>query len=257
MAKKLKDWFDRECARRLGTAINNNHHSFDVQDYVDAVDAGLGGLELKDRVYLMASALFDRLPDDYHEISSILSASLGPPLDGETGMFTKGYWLMPIARLVEEFGQDHIDLSLTLCAEITRRHTAEYAVRPYLRAEPEKAMRYVRSWVHSADPHIRRLASEGIRPRLPWAKRLELFIEHPEAALDAVAPLRTDRSRYVQTSVANLINDISKDHPDLIRALALDWSKERHDVTDWIVRHGTRTLRKSDEVRSRSSNTVV
>ncbi|MGB1311610.1 MAG: hypothetical protein ACPG47_10375, partial [Leucothrix sp.] len=161
MAKKHKDWFDRDCATRIGDAIKPNYAAFDTVGYSAEVDAGVSALELKDRVLLMATGLRSRLPEDYVEAAAILTASLGEPLPGETGMFTEGYWLMPIARVVEEFGNDHFDVSMVLCAEITRRHTSEYAVRPYIEANPEQALTTLSEWTQSPDLHIRRLASEG------------------------------------------------------------------------------------------------
>ncbi len=244
MAKKHKDWFDRDCAVRLGAAVKANYAAFDSEGYADEVDNGVAELELKDRVLFMASGLRDRLPKDYIKAAEILKASLGTPLQGETGMFTEGYWLMPVARLVEEFGRDDFDVSMGLCAEITRRHTSEYAVRPYIEAEPERALATLKKWIESPDLHIRRLASEGVRPRLPWAKRLQIFIDNPKPIIELVTPLRADPSLYVRKSVANLINDVSKDHPELIKAVAKDWKRDKEPKTDWIVKHGTRTLTK-------------
>lgn len=244
MAKKHKDWFDRDCALRLGHAIHANYAAFNTEDYADEVDAGVSELELKDRVLLMATGLRQRLPSDYAEAAAILTASLGDPLPGETGMFTEGYWLMPVARFVEEFGLEDFDTSMALCAEVTRRHTSEYAVRPYIEADSERALSTMRDWIQSPDLHIRRLASEGVRPRLPWAKRLQLFIDDPEPILDLVTPLRSDPSLYVRKSVANLINDVSKDHPERIKTLAEQWRQDKDPKTEWIVKHGTRTLRK-------------
>jgi 3-methyladenine DNA glycosylase AlkC len=248
MAKKHKDWFDRDCATLLGEAIEANYPSFDTSGYSREVEAGVSELELKDRVLFMATGLRKRLPEDYAEAAAILTASLGEPLPGETGMFTEGYWLMPVARLVEEFGREHFDISMALCAEITQRHTSEYAVRPYIEAAPERALATLSQWVQSPDLHIRRLASEGVRPRLPWAKRLQIFIEDPEPILELVAPLRADPSLYVRKSVANLLNDVSKDHPERIKSLAEEWTQDKNVKTDWIVKHGTRTLRKKGDI---------
>ena len=244
MSKKLKDWFDRDCAIRIGHAVKANFKSFDVIAYANEVAEGVQNFELKDRVLLMAEGLRNRLPKNYEKAAGILSKSLGPPLAGEVGMFTEGYWLMPVARLVEEFGRNDFDTSMNLCEEITRRHTSEYAVRPYIESDPKRAFQFLRRWVRSPDLHLRRLASEGVRPRLPWAKRLQVSIDDPERAIKLVTPLRADPSLYVRKSVANLINDISKDHPQLVKSLATQWLREQSDATEWIIRHGTRTLRK-------------
>lgn len=245
MAKKLKEWFDRDCAVRIGDAIRVHDPSFDLEGFVDEVESKVPPLELKDRVFVMAAALRDRLPRAYPQAAERLRLSLGPPLPGDTGMFTEGYWLMPIARFVEEFGLDHFDVSMNLCAEITQRNTSEYAVRPYIAADLERALRFAREWATSPNQHVRRLASEGFRPRLPWAKRLDILVEDPEPALALVEPLRADPSRYVRKSVANLINDVSKDHPGRIEALAAEWGRGADETTKWILHHGTRTLRKT------------
>lgn len=244
MAKKLKEWFDRDCALRIGEAIRIHLPAFDLEGFVEEVDSKVPPLELKARVLVIATALFERLPSPYPKAAAVLERSLGPPLPGDTGMFTEGYWLMPIARFVEEFGLEHFDISMALCAEVTKRHTSEYAVRPYIAADLDRALRFVREWVKSPNQHVRRLASEGLRPRLPWARRLDIFVEDPEPALEAVEPLRADPSRYVRKSVANLINDISKDHPNRIESLATEWRRGAHENTKWILHHGTRTLRK-------------
>ena len=244
MGKKLKEWFDRECAIRLGEAVNRNYSGFDVVGYADEVEAGVAALELKARVKLMADGLRTRLPKDYERAAAILAASLGRPLEAETGMFTEGYWLMPVARLVEDHGQENFETSMSLCAEITRRHTAEYAVRPYIKVDPARALTIMRGWAVSPDLHLRRLASEGVRPRLPWATKLELFVKDPEPILHLVTPLKADPSRYVRVSVANLINDVSRDHPDRVIELVKEWRADDNPLTGWIVRHGTRTLSK-------------
>ncbi len=244
MAKKLKDWFDRDCAARLGRAIAAHHGSFDVDAYAGEIDRGIAGLELKERVRLMSDALRARLPTDYKQAAPILKASLGPPLDGETGMFTTGYWLMPVAQLVEDHGTNDPDISLDLCQAITQRNTAEYALRPYLEQHTAKTLGRVQTWTNHQSSHVRRLASEGVRPRLPWARQLEAFIADPSSALAVAERLRADPSPYVRKSVANLINDVSKDHPETVLDLVTQWQIGAPKETQWIIHHGTRTLRK-------------
>lgn len=244
MAKKLKDWFDSDCATLLGRAIKANHKTFDVDSYAAEVDRGVRALELKDRIGLMSDALRARLPEDYKEAAAILAASLGQPLEGETGMFTTGYWLMPVARLIEDHGADELKTSLDLCEAITQRHTAEYAIRPYLERYPCETLTRIHQWVRHSNCHVRRLASEGVRPRLPRARRLNAFIENPESAIAVAHTLRSDPSPYVRKSVANLINDISKDHTALVIQLVERWQEDASQNTKWIILHGTRTLRK-------------
>jgi len=240
--KKHKDWFNGDCALRIGQSIESVWPEFDTRGYSRIVARSVGNLELKDRVLLMATELRERLPEDYDETADILLESLGPTLPGETGMFTEGYWLMPIARLVEEFGLEDFDTSMKLCEAITQRHTAEYAMRPYIEQNTKKSIKYLRRWSKAKNLHVRRLASECARPRLPWARKLNVFIEEPQTVIDLVTPMRTDPSLYVRKSVANLINDVSKDHPALVKNLVKEWRKDKNDFTDWVIKHGTRSL---------------
>ena len=151
---------------------------------------------------------------------------------------------MPVVRLVEDHGTDELHTSLDLCEAITQRHTAEYAIRPYLELGPSKTLTRIHKWVRHPNSHVRRLASEGVRPRLPWARRLNAFIENPESTIAVAHALRSGPSHYVRKSVANLINDISKDHTALVIELVERWQEDASQVTEWIIRHGTRTLRK-------------
>ncbi|MEO1420826.1 MAG: DNA alkylation repair protein [Pseudomonadota bacterium] len=244
MAKKLKDWFDGECATLLGRAIKANYKTFDIERYAAEVNQGVGPLKLKDRVGVMSDALRARLPQDFEEAGAITTASLGPRLEGETGMFTSGYWLMPVARLVEDHGIHDLETSLDLCEEITQRHTAEYAIRPHLEAYPSETLTRLNQWTRHSSSHVRRLASEAVRPRLPWARRLSGLTEDPGSAIAIACALRSDPSPYVRKSVANLLNDLSKDHPALVIELVGRWQDTASRATNWVIRHGTRTLRK-------------
>ncbi len=161
---------------RLGEAISAVDPSFDATQYAGAVAKAVAGKELKARVFAMAELLRQHMPDDFARAAEVLEGALGPELDGETGIFTYGYWLMPVARFVEEFGTDDWEASMRLCEAVTRRHTGEYAVRPFLAPEVERTLIRMAEWSASPSPHVRRLASEGARPRLPWAKRLDNFL---------------------------------------------------------------------------------
>lgn len=134
-----------------------------------------------------------------------------PELPDESGMFTTGYWLIPVARFVEEFGTNDWETLMRLCEEITKRHT-----------------------------------SEGARPRLPWAKRHDGFVCDPEPILTLVEPLRADASPYVRKSVADLLNDVSKDHSNRVMSLCIRRSAEGDERTQWIVRHGLGSLTKTN-----------
>lgn len=242
--------FGAESAEILGKTIVESYPDFDLAGYVKEVEAEVEGLELKDRVMKMTVALRKRLPDDYKHAVQILVDSLGAEIEGDDGMFTEGWYLMPVARFVEEYGLHDWQTSLDALNQITRRHTSEYAIRPFIEQHYGDVMPILGEWVHSPSHHVRRLVSEGTRPRLPWAKKLQMFIDDPRPALALLEPLRSDESLYVRKSVANHLNDISKDHPELVLDTVERWLQESPtEHTRWIVKRGLRTLTKLDDPR--------
>ncbi len=246
-----KDDFGAEGAAVLAKTIHAVHPEFPVREYVHEIAEAVEGLELKARVRVMSAALRRHLPPTYEDALAILVESLGPELADDEGMFTHGWYLMPVARFVEDYGLDSFDRSLAALREITRRHTSEYAIRPYLVRYPEQTLACLREWVHDPSPHVRRLVSEGTRPRLPWASRLEAFARDPRPVVALLDHLVDDPSAFVRKSVANNLNDISKDHPEYVLSTADRWlAQSASERTTWIVRHGLRTLIKAGDQRA-------
>ncbi|MDO5511462.1 DNA alkylation repair protein [Corynebacterium sp.] len=240
----LKRHFTGDCARRIAAMVGER---LDGEDFAGAVDRRVEGLELKDRVLVIAEELRERLGGDYVASISMLVDALGPELRDDQGMFTESWYLMPVARFVEEFGLEHPRESLAAIEEITRRHTGEYAIRPYLARWPQLTMDTIRTWAESDSHHVRRLASEGIRPRLPWAGRYAPFVADPRPVIAVLDMLIDDPSLYVRTSVANNLNDISRDHPGLAVETARRWWAMDSERTRWIVTKGLRTLVKQGD----------
>ncbi|GAB3689106.1 DNA alkylation repair protein [Nocardiopsis oceani] len=249
----LKNHFDGAAARVLGASIQRVHPGFDADGYASEVDGRVGPLELKDRVMVMAEGLRDRLPSHYPDAVGVLVEALASTseLGEDEGMFNDGFHLMAVARFVEEFGLDHPEASLPALVEITKRHTSEFAVRPYVQHHYEPTMALIRACAVDPDPNVRRFASEGIRPRLPWAARLPGFVTDPAPVLEVLELLRSDPSKYVRTSVANNLNDISREHPGLVLDLVERWTRESPTPeTAWTVRHALRTLVKQGDQRA-------
>ncbi|WP_107038258.1 DNA alkylation repair protein [Brumimicrobium mesophilum] len=249
--KKLKLWFDQELAELLADKIIALYPIFNKSSFVKAINQKISNLELKDRIAIIADELGNHLTTDYDTNARILTQILGPENEEETGMFTNFYWIMPIAKYVEKYGLNHFETSMHLIEEITKRNTGEYAIRSFIEAYPQKTMNKMFEWSTNSNKHIRRLASEGGRPRLPWAPKLDLFIEDPSPLLPILNNLKDDQSKYVQKSVANCINDILKDNKEIGLQLIESWKEENMSKErKWIIKHALRNLIKNGEIKN-------
>lgn len=222
--------------------------SFDHNAFTHNATTGLEPLELKDRVEKMADALYRGFNGDYPKGAASLIKILGPENEKETGMFTEYYWVMPIAKFVEKYGLEDFEVSMHAIEEITKRNTGEYAIRPYLEQHQQKTLAQMKACSHNPNVHVRRLSSEGVRPRLPWAKKLDTFIDNPKPIIPILNNLKDDPSRFVQKSVANCLNDILKDNYEMGKDVIERWntmriSKERK----WIIKHALRNLIKAED----------
>jgi 3-methyladenine DNA glycosylase AlkC len=238
--KKLKYWFDKDLAILLAGKIQEAYDSFDSTGFIKKASVGLNGLELKDRVEFLADNLNEKLPGEYKSAIRILTKILGPENEKETGMFTEGYWIMPLAKYVEKYGLDHFDTSINAIKEITKRNTGEYCIRPFIDKYPEKTLAVMQQWSEDNNVHVRRLSSEGLRPRLPWARKFDRFIENPKPILAILDNLKDDESRFVQKSVANNLNDILKDNYQVGINVIKKWSKNATRNRSWIIKHALR-----------------
>lgn len=244
--KKLKFWFDKELALILSDRIQEIYPSFGQQQFVKAVDQQVQSLELKDRVEVISDLLHAHLTNSYPKNVEILIQILGPENVDETGMFTNYYWVMPIAKYIEKYGLNDFDLSLQAIEEITKRNTGEYAIRPYLEHYPTQTLEVMLDWSKSKNFHVRRLSSEGVRPRLPWASQLKLFMEDPRPILPILDNLKDDPSKYVQKSVGNCLNDILKDNLSIGMNVINKWRFNPTKERQWIIKHSIRNLIKQD-----------
>jgi 3-methyladenine DNA glycosylase AlkC len=160
------------------------------------------------------------------------------------GRGIEGWAVMPMTHYVGLQGLAHFDLSMMLLKEMTKRSSSEFGIRFFLLAEPERTLSVLETWVGDSNVHVRRLISEGTRPRLPWAMRLPAFVRDPAPILPLLEALKDDGEEYVRRSVANNLNDIAKDHPDLVARIARQWLKGADKNRRRLVRHACRTLIK-------------
>jgi 3-methyladenine DNA glycosylase AlkC len=205
-----------------------------------ALDGDWADRELKDRMRHLSHCLHATLPAEYPETLPLLL---------QAAPSFRGLQAMVFCDYVEVYGLDHWELSLPALGELTPLGSSEFAVRPFLDQYPKRAMPTLRAWATDDDPAVRRLASEGSRPRLPWAMALPKFKQDPTLALEILELLKDNPSEMVRKSVANHLNDISKDNPDLAIEVAERWlghSAER----DWIVKHACRTMLKAGDRRA-------
>ena len=246
--KKLKLWFDEELAQMLISKIQEVYSKFSDQRFAQYISSRIDTLELKDRVEVFADAFHQEWKDDYQTGVQILLQILGPENEKETGMFTDFYWVMPIAKYVEKYGLNHYDLSMHAIEEITKMNTGEYTIRPYLEQYPKEALIQMKMWSKSNNSHVRRLSSEGVRPRLPWANKLDAYIKNPKPIIPILNQLKDDPSKYVQKSVANCLNDILKDNYEIGQGLIEKWqAKSIGKERKWIIKHALRTLDKKKD----------
>ncbi|PCG86946.1 DNA alkylation repair protein [Streptomyces sp. WZ.A104] len=232
----FKEELSPELIGRLADDLAGASASFDRTAFEQLACTGIGDLELKARIDWIARALAATMPASPEEADQVIRAALGS--EGLTGWAS-----MPVNTYVASALIERPDIALPLLAALTPRYTAEFAIRPFIDAHYEGTMNQLRAWTTDPDEHVRRLVSEGTRPRLPWAAQISQFIADPSPALALLEPLVNDESLYVRRSVANHLNDISKDHPDLVIDTATRWARSSTQG-DFVVRHGLRTLVK-------------
>lgn len=244
MAEPLKKFYNQALITRLGHSIEAVHPSFPVEDFVAEVLTDFESLELVPRARKIAAGLTRYLPTDYPEALEILLASFGPKLEDTETFGMEPFFYMPHGLYVAEHGLGHFGLSMRACYELTQRFSAEFCIRPFLDEYPEKALAQLEQWTRDPSPHVRRLVSEGTRPRLPWASRLTVFRDDPSPVLRLLELLKDDPELYVRRSVANHLNDIGKDHPELMATTARSWMSDASEERHWVVRHALRSAVK-------------
>lgn len=238
----FKDHFDQALCQELGQRAAVLAPGFDAQRYQAALPTELQGLEMKARVRALAEALWHGLGLSFDEAMPVLTGMLDAVPQARLGRMS-GFQVWVIADIVETRGLDDFELAMQAIHKVTRHFTSEFAIRPYLVAYPQQTLAVLTGWLDDDSSDVRRLISEGTRPRLPWASRVPSLLLDPTPILPLLERLRDDPSLYVRRSVANNLNDISKDHPALVVELLSRWKAELpSEQGQWMVRHAARTL---------------
>ncbi len=238
---KLKDLYNKEYIKLLSKIIHNHYPKFDIENFTKEIfNTEWKNKELKQRMRHISATLHMFLPKKYLLAVQILKDSF------QEINYDFSLENMVFQDFIEVYGLDDIGVSFKALECFTINSSSEFAIRQFILKYPDKTMAQMKKWAKNQNEHIRRLASEGCRPLLPWAIALPYFKENPSEVLGIIDILKDDKSKYVQKSIANNINDISKDNPQIIKELALKWINITSS-RDWVLKHGCRTLLKKGD----------
>jgi 3-methyladenine DNA glycosylase AlkC len=241
---QVRDVFNEKVVNQLASSLAGVWSVFDAKGFTHAISSQLRHLTFSERAALIRDTLWEFLPREYPRALEILLEALPPELTDHEITGFGGFIIMPMNDFVAKYGLDHYDLSMQALYQMTKRFTAEGAIRAFILKYPDKTLSILSKWAEDENCHVRRLVSEGTRPRLPWAIQLKPFIEDPRPVLALLEKLKTDPELMVRRSVANNLNDIAKDNPDQVVKTLRRWSKIEDDGTQWLIRHAARTLVK-------------
>lgn len=244
----FKNLLGVKAAQKIAVALKRAHPSFRDKDFLEGMKAGLEPLELKNRMIFIKSRMEQTLPTDPAQSFPILVLALKQNEKDEVGL--ESFLVWPLTQFIADHGGQHFKLSMDSLHSMTQVFTAEFAIRKFLIAEEKRTLEVLHKWTRDPSEHVRRLASEGSRPLLPWGERLVSFVESPEKTWSVLEALKSDPAFYVRKSVANHINDHSKNHGDWVISRLKKWVSGASTAPElnWIVRHGTRTLIKQGHV---------
>lgn len=237
----LKEMFGQTFYTKLAHTFASVHKPFQPEHFIKEVTINLENRSLNQRMRNTSIILRKYLPDDYSKSIGIMKEVV-PQLNS-------GYTTLVFPDFVSLYGIDHVNESLDALKFFTPFGSSEFAIRTFLKRDLEKTLRVMKEWSTDENHHVRRLSSEGSRPRLPWSFKLEEIIKKPALTLPILENLKCDNELYVRKSVANHLNDLSKDSPDYVLKLVKNWDKT-HPHTAWIVKRGIRSLLKQGDKKS-------
>ena len=245
MATKVKDYYNvlylEELAGKIGAATDK----FNKEKFFELTKSSIGELEFNQRQELVAKALHEAFGAKYSDIIAVFTKILGDELRGNSGAFTEGWWLWPIGKYVELYGDEYFDVSIAFSKELTKRFTSEYCMRPLIKKEPDKALKILKDWSKDEHERVRRLSSECLRIRLPWAKKLFTALEYFDEYFEILSNLKDDRDKYIQKSVANNLNDLYKEDSNKFYLIIDTWKKENiSKECEWVIKHGSRNVKE-------------
>lgn len=247
MSTLLKDYFTEELISKVAERVSSIFIDFDAEKFSNEVlcDAWIN-YELKERYHHMALCLRQQFHEEYNlAIKQLVQVSDSFKEEKLEGFQDLVYFFIP--AVIEDFGGHDLKNSVWGMERVTQLVSCEFAIRQFFISDEEKMLEVIKKWSKHESLHVRRLATEGCRPALPWGKALTSFKKDPHLILEVLEQLKNDSSFFVRKSVANNLNDISKTHPELMIEVAKRWKGATENI-DWIIKHGARTLLKQGNV---------
>ena len=236
MAELLKLRYNEIFVHQLALSLQKAYSKFNINSFKTGIfNQKWDDLELKDRMHHITKLIYTHLPFDYDKQIEILN-DVAPKFNGLTAMIFPDF--------VEQYGGNDYELSIKTLSFYTQFSTSEFAIRPFIIQQSKATINQMILWSKHDNYHIRRLASEGCRPLLPWAIKLHSLVKDPTPIIPILENLKSDSEDYVYRSVANNLNDISKHHPQLVIDLCKKWDKNASKNTKWVIKHALRTLLK-------------
>jgi len=240
----FKNWINETIVVSISASVKGKYPAFQNVEF-NKLSSGLAPLELKARVLHITSNLRKYLPENYTQALPIIVEVMKEKK-------LQGFALWPFSEYISKFGTNHLDQSMGAMVLLTELFTSEFAIRPFLLKDHPSVLAHMKKLAKSKSHHVRRWVSEGTRPILPWGGKVPAFIKNPSLTLDLLQELKYDDELYVRKSVANHLNDHSKNHPKLVVATLKKWEaecpSEHMAKIVWIKRHALRGLIKKGDI---------
>lgn len=251
MPEPFKNLYNLDLIDTMAQVLSRTSSGFDAHAFATHAARGLDELEMMGRADQISKALEEGLSESYLENVATLVSALHPSKTSELADMKSdasgiaGWAIVPLASYIARCGLGHPHESLAALREMTMRFSAEFAVRFFLVEHPDLTLATMTTWAKDPNHHVRRLASEGTRPLLPWGIKLHRFVQDPKPLMPILDQLKDDPSEYVRKSVANNLNDVSKNHEDLVSEIASTWLRDASRNRQRLVKHACRSLIKS------------
>jgi 3-methyladenine DNA glycosylase AlkC len=244
----LKLILDKAAVDQLGENLHQVYEKFEKGEFIHDAMKGIEPLSITQRSSHIAESMRIYLPEKYEDAIKIILNTLTPPLTKTADNGLAPLFYMPHCSFIAKYGVDPVfnmgsdpfETSMNAQFELTKRFTCEFSIRSFLIHDEARTLAVLYKWMLDEDPHVRRLCSEGTRPRLPWSMKIDSFVKDPSPCLPILELLKNDPDLYVRRSVANHVGDIAKDNLELALTLCEKWLSNASTDLKWVIRHALR-----------------